>query len=672
MKTIEFNIKPQYVKQTDALERFPDGKGGFKEYPLHLVQKRMKEDFESFPDFTIITAPTGTGKSYAFPFPVLNSQKQAAFGGLRKGKRGLVVLPTNALIDELHENFTNTFKEIKIGKLTGKHLNELQKKGFNRWTEILKISQENDLIITNPDIINYAMHGGYHQKYWGVTGKKEFHNFLQVFDYIIFDEYHLYDESQIANILTLTFMRDIFLQKNKKIKYLFVSATPEPGLKEILENFNLEFEEIVEEIIEESHNARAIHGKLAIEIHQTAKFSQLIESKYNEIETEIKKNKKVLLIFDTIAELLEFSDLIEMQFPNYKIVKSTGYASQEENQNEEIKTANIVLATSKAEVGVNYGIEYAIMQPGRFYRNFAQRFGRVSRGEMSGKIVVAIKETTTFNKLKKSVPSEDFAYYDFLEIAKNAFDSQKFYSENIPAYIGEYLWCIQNNIYQKNDFGKRIGNYETLKVFRKNIAEVEISKNPKYFIRYNLFQNINSLIWNLKEKYKNVPSPTVTAIDKWWENYKNTFLTFRDSSQVVEIYDEVEKIHLFYSLEWILQYKEIIGKPEIIKKDNYEIVKYTVGKLKERDKDLQYEISTIPTFSEIPCIAHYNDLFSEKQIKNLFQKNIEELKKKNKKGWVKPINKSLVELCEKLMVLSTTFNRKRLKIENIISNNQFL
>jgi len=163
MKPIEFSIKSQYVKQTDSLGKFPDGKGGFNEYPLHLVQKRMKEDFEQFRDFTIITAPTGTGKSYAFPFPVLNSKNNGGFGGLRQGKRGLIVLPTNALIDELHENFTDTFKEIKIGKLTGKHLNELQKKGFDRWLKILKISHQNDLIITNPDIINYAMHGGYHQ-----------------------------------------------------------------------------------------------------------------------------------------------------------------------------------------------------------------------------------------------------------------------------------------------------------------------------------------------------------------------------------------------------------------------------------------------------------------------------------------------------------------------------
>ncbi|MCD4697570.1 MAG: type I-D CRISPR-associated helicase Cas3' [Bacteroidales bacterium] len=674
MKTIEFSIKPQYVKQTDTLGRFPDGKGGFNEYPLHLIQKRMKEDFEKFPDFTIITAPTGTGKSYAFPFPVLNSKNKGGFGGLRQGKRGLIVLPTNALIDELHEKFTDTFKEeINIDKLTGKHITELQKddlkKGtFHRFTKMLEISQQNDLVITNPDIINYAMHGGYHQKYWGKTGRKEFHNFLQVFDYIIFDEYHLYDESQIANILTLTFMHDIFFGENHKIKYLFVSATPESGLKEILQDFNFEFEEIIEDVVENSHKARVIHGKLDFEIYQTSKFTQLIESKYDEIENEIKAKRKVLIIFDTIAELFNFYKLISDKFPNYKIVKSTGYSSQDENQNEEIKTANIILATNKAEVGVNYDVEYAIMQPGKFYRNFVQRFGRVSRGDLSGKIVVAIKENVTFNKLKKLITEKELNYYDFLEVAKEAFQSKKLYSENIPAFIGEYMWCIKNNIYQKTDSGKRIGNYNTLQVFINRINELELSKNPKYFVRYNLFQSIDKHIWALKQKHKT--GITVEAIDKWWENYKNTYLTFRDNSKIVEIYDEIEKKHLSYSLEWILQNKVIL-EIKTIKKDNYEIEKYTVGEIKERDKDLQYEISTIPTFSDTPCIAHYDELFSDKKIKILFQKNVEELKKKHKKGW-NNINTELVNFCDKLLLLSNTFNRKRLKIDNIISNNKFM
>jgi hypothetical protein len=279
--------------------------------------------------------------------------------------------------------------------------------------------------------------------------------------------------------------------------------------------------------------------------------------------------------------------------------------------------------------------------------------------------LVAVKENVTFNKLKKSITEKELAYYDFLEKVEKAFQTKKFYSESIPAYIGEYMWCIKQNILDQKQ------NWTTQELFKEKIEKIGLKNNPKYSARYNLFQSINSHIWALKQKYKTVPNPTVTAIDKWWENYRNTYLTFRDNSKVVEIYDEIEKKHLSYSLEWILQYKEIIGEPETIKKENYEIVKYTVGEVKERDKDLQYEISTVPTFSDVPCIAHYDELFSDKKIKILFQKNIEDLRKKNKKGW-KNINIELVKFCEKLFLLSGTFNRKRLKIENIISNNQFI
>lgn len=670
MKQINFSIKPQYVKQTNILGQFPDGKGNYNKYPLHLVQKRIKEDFDKFPEFTIITAPTGTGKSYAFPFPVLNSQKTGSFGGLRQGKRGLVVLPTNALIDELHENFSNMYKnQISIGKITGKHLNELQKKGFDRWHGILEIAHENDLLITNPDIINYAMHGGYHKKYWGKTGRKEFHNFLDCFDYIIFDEYHLYDEAQIANILTLTYMRKIFSKENHQMKFMFVSATPEKGLQQVLTDFNYQFEEIIEEIVSDKEKARAIHGKLDIEIHHTRNFIQLIESKYDEIEAVIKANKKVLVIFDTLAELQRFYQTIKSRLQNYQIVQSTGYATDDENQNELIKTANIVLATNKAEVGVNYGVEYAIMQPGKFYGNFVQRFGRVARGDLYGKIIVAVKESVKYNKLKKTMQQSELSYYEFLDRAEAVFQSKKFYSEIVPSYIGEYLWCIEQNIYRYNPKGPNFGNYQSKEVFRQGLFQINIAKNSKYFTRYNLFQSINSKISELKKIEPN--GVTVKNIELWWNRYRDTYLTFRDASKIVRIVDESEQKELSYSLEWILQYKEVIGEPEITKNDNFDIVTYTVGNLKERDKDLQYEISTIPTLSEIPAIVMYSDLNGNKKLKMLFENKIQELIKKRKKGW-NNFDKLIVELLEKVKLLSLTFSRKRLKIENIITNNQFL
>ena len=666
MRQLKFSIKPQYVKQTDTLGQFPDGKGNFNEFPLHQVQKIIKEDFDKLPEFTIITAPTGTGKSYAFPFPILNSQQKGGFGGIRQGKRGLIVLPTNALIDELHDNFSIMYKnKINIGKITGKYLNELQKKGFERWTSIIEIAQKNDLIITNPDIINYGMHGGY-TRYQQNTGRKEIQNFISLFDYIIFDEYHLYDEAQIANILTLTYIHDIFNGNNHKIKYLFVSATPEKGLQEVLKDFNLNYKEILEEIVSDKEKARAIHGQLDVEIYLARNYSQLIESKYDEIKSEIEAGRKVLIIFDTLAELHKFSKVISLQFPKYKIVQSTGYGAEDENQNDEIKIAHIILATNKAEVGVNYGVEYAIMQPGKFYGNFVQRFGRVARGDLKGKIIVAMKENVQFNQLNKNLQNKEFEYYDFLNKIRSVFKQKKFYSETVPAYMGEYIWCIEQNISRYNPKGKNFGNYYSKEVFKQGISKINLTENSKYLARYRLFQSIHSQINQLKQNFPH----GMKEIANWWERYRDTYLTFRDTSKIVQIIDEGENKELSYSLEWILQYKTILNI-EKIKKDNFTIEKYTVGEQKERDKDLQYEISTIPTLSGIPAIVMYSELNTDKKLKQLFERKVQELVNKKNKSWTN-FDKQLAEVLKKIKLLSLTFNRKRLKIENIITNNQFI
>ena len=142
------------------------------------------------------------------------------------------------------------------------------------------------------------------------------------------------------------------------------------------------------------------------------------------------------------------------------------------------------MATNKAEVGVNYDVDYAIIQPGKFYRNFIQRFGRVSRGDVSGKIVVAVKENVTFNKLKKAITEKELSYYDFLEIAKKAFQSKTFYTETIPSYIGEDIWCIRQNIIEQKQ------NWNTQEYFKKEIERINLSGNSKYANRYNLFQSI--------------------------------------------------------------------------------------------------------------------------------------------------------------------------------------
>lgn len=683
MDSFSIKIDPQYVKLTDEIEVI-DG----EKRQLHEVQKRIKLDFEQLPEFTIITAPTGTGKSYAFPFPVLNAKKQArGIDNAYENVRGLIVLPTNALISELTASFQETYKEqgLIVNQLTGPELNKYEVKGHNRWKKAIEIAKESDLVITNPDLINYAMHGGYHQ--WAghnKTGATGFDSFLKKFNYIIFDEYHLYDEAQIANVLTLIKLRIYFLQHYGAtkgsihgVRFFFVSATPEEGLKKILESEELEYEEIIEEIVNESKNARPIHGTLEVEFTDCKDIKALIRAKIPELQ-EVLKTKKALLILDKLRDVQELAEELNSIFNDYTIYESTGYVSKSENHNEKIKAANLIIATNKAEVGVNYDVEYCIMQPGKYFQNFVQRFGRISRGNLDGKIVVGIDKK--FSRYKRFFKEKlSLSYYEFLEIMRNQLQSRTFYSERVPVYVGEYLWCIQYNI-------KRYQGYDIGKYLRRRMNEEGFFQS-KFYLRYRLFQEINKKVNELIQhalKIQHVPStqknlsPVLKRLEKqarrtfdwftWWDNYLGTYLTFRDGSKAVKIYDRTRNEELDYSLDWILQHK-VIEEIETIQAEPFEIVKYTVGNLKEQDKDIQYTVSTLPNAGvQGNNLLDYKDIF---ELDKVFKRSVERIYDKVKKG-VEDTDELQVQLCKQIIHLASTFDRKRLKIEAIENNDMFI
>lgn len=656
MDKFSITLKPQFVALTDETETFPNGKVGF----LHNFQKRMKLDFDGFKEFTIVTAPTGTGKSYAFPFPVINSKKNLKpFDENRI--RGLIVLPTNALIEELYENFSSTYPFLCIKRITGQTLDEFAVKGFDRWKKVNELCRgDTDLVITNPDIINYAMHGGYHQNAWQNTGINNFYNFLKYFSYIIFDEYHLYDEAQIANLLTLIYLRDIFLQQNNKIKFFFVSATPEKALKDILCNKGFHVEEIVEQIVEDSANSRAIHGLINVEFCSALNDKGLIDEFSSEIIKVLDSGRKILIILNRLNKVQLLATELAKKFPNCVIYQSTGYTPKMENSQQKIKEADIIVATNKAEVGVNYNVEYCIMQPGKYYQNFIQRFGRVARGDLKGKIVVNL-DNVKYNSVKRVFNgSLEVSYYDFIEKIRSVIQPRKFYSKRVPYYMGEYIWCIENNL------KKRKNAFYIKQYFNTRLNEVGFFKKPEAYSRYKLFSEIDRIIREMNNKY---PNGTISKTwEEWWNNYLDTFLSFRDNSIVVEIIDKQFNSELSYSLEWILQYKEIL-KIDETHYNNYSIKRYTVGKLKERDKDIQYVVNTIPSIG-----AKENELLSPKDMFNLqkvFEARVHNIYNKAKRG-VNNIDSIQVELTKKVKYLSTTFDRKRLNIVSIYNNDNFL
>lgn len=670
MNSLTVHILPQYVRATELTEIFPDG----KEHRLHEVQKKMKTHFGSLPEFTIITAPTGTGKSYAFPFPVLESK--ARHGGYDNTLRACIVLPTNALIDELTENFSKTYSSLTVQRLTGVELDTRQVTGFQRWETALAICKASDLVITNPDIINYAMHGGYHKlRSDHKSGGKGIENLIELFDYFVFDEYHLYDEAQIANLLTLVKMRSFFLP-HKKVRYLFVSATPEEGLKKILQEEELPFEEIIETITDDPTDARPIHGRLHVEFVECNDLEAVVSEKKGEWQAEWQSGKRSLFIADKLRDVHLLVESIQSECPNMKVFESSGYQSKKADSKAGLAAADIIVATNKAEVGVNYEVEYCIMQTGKYFRNFVQRFGRVSRGDLEGKVVVLVKDFATFNRLKKAFEGKsEVSYYDFLSLIRPHFQEKRFYDEVVPLLLGEYVWCIENNIAQYQEFN-------TGKFLHRRMGE-EGFYQGKVYARYKLMDELDELIlkgmkmalrtdtiskWNYRRELTRLKSnPRVRDWALWWQEYLETYFSFRDASKIVPVTDQSrEGEELEYSLDWILQHKYLLA---IEKDSNGKPVRYIVGNLKEQERDLQYEVSTIPSVGELSNrFLAWDQQFD---LPRVFARAVERIYQKNLKG-VDWIDEWQVDLCEKLQVLGKLFSRKRLRIIDISNEEIFL
>lgn len=688
MRSFELSIHPQYVRQTKAEAVFGNGKKGY----LHEIQRVFKEDFDDLPTFTIMTAPTGTGKSYAFPFPVLEAKQrpQKPFTADHDCV-GLVVLPTNALIEELAKNFRETYPQLKVEVINRARLNATGKKGFARLKAILAIASASDLVITNPDIINYTMHGGYHKfAFKQHTGRKEFHNLLECFDYVIFDEYHLYDEAQIANILTLAYLRKLILGDNNRLKYIFTSATPEPKLKELLErNFEAEeVREIVEEIVDEPTQARAIHGQLEVLFYWSNAFADAIEAQLDTIAQELAEGRKALIIFDQLREVHTWEAKLKQHFglAPHEIYLSTGYAPKEEDSQARIKQARLILATNKAEVGVNYEVQYCLMQPGKFYQNFVQRFGRVARGDEAGKVVICLDNASQYKALARALKGKTMAYYDFVNILATHLRHQAFYEKRVPQYLGEYMWCIAHSI-------RHHQSYHTRRRLQDRLNETDFFAQLEHaYPRYGLLDQINGLIKDLlADALSTLPeklrSKSVAQIlvdnDKrlprgydarqwaeWWGHYLDTYLSFRDGSMVVKIIDQALDLVLDYSLDWILQHKEIL-EVKLLDEVTPSTIEYVVGELKERDKELQYDIVTIPAVH-----ASGNRLVSYRekwQIQKKFQEGVARIEAQLKK---KDLSRHHVQiqlkLVDKLRLLSITYDAHRAKIESIASDEPLL
>ena len=271
--SVSLKILPQFVDTGD--EQFEGRR-------LHKIQQVLL-NYDDLPEFTVITAPTGTGKSFAFPLPIIQHKIS---GSSFSKRRCIIVSPTNALIDDMEKEYAITFPTLQISKLNRKKLDDLNAKGPERWNALIQTITDNEVIITNPDLLNFALFGGYYRH----KGQKEVSEIFARVDYFVFDEYHLYDEEQIANIISWVAIKKALIAK--PIKFIFASATPEKGLLEVLHAQGFKPAEIIESISDKAApSRRKIHGQIEVTFLKGSTPLQYLISNAETVKQWIKEEK---------------------------------------------------------------------------------------------------------------------------------------------------------------------------------------------------------------------------------------------------------------------------------------------------------------------------------------------------------------------------------------------
>jgi len=316
-------------------------------------------------DILILHAPTGAGKTHA----VLK---------LTRNVEGvLLCVPTNALAAEVE----NTYKEEFSPNVCRWNAESLLERGaapgIPRHEKMIDDARNKSLIVSNPDILHlFTQH-----EYVPRNARLRMSGFgMRNLDLVVFDEYHAYDERILASIL-------LYITKTKSVKdnrqkFIFMSATPDSSLTKALDAIGLSYRTGSEELTTteplDQSIGRMIKGEINVEVSSESILTSIPTSSLSD---------RTLFIFSKFIDqqnavrILLRSGLVEKDSLE-GFVQITGRKTKSELGQDSWNHANILLATSKVDVGLNItNLDRIVMEPGWTEQQFWQRFGRAARGK---------------------------------------------------------------------------------------------------------------------------------------------------------------------------------------------------------------------------------------------------------------------------------------------------
>ena len=363
----------------------------------------MQERLLNSPKFVrIVSAPTGSGKSYAFVRAAIGSDKRILF-----------IVPTKRLLQNLRNDAREQARaQLRSRGLTDERIESWISRSIIGWDanqaaeegrriSVTRVAQLEDLgikiIFAIPEVV-VSMISGVRVK--GGTAVNPF-SYVRLFDHIVFDEFHTISDKSFG----LACLFGLLAGSDRQGKVSLLSATP-VNIIDVLRGVGIHENDVgvISEQVVVGHpkGNRPIHGEVTIVVQDHSTLLETLETNVDAAVESIADGYTVILIYDSLQRLKkqeeQLRDSLQQQGVLAQRILTINSIDDSKHKlgssrrglvYRDPRNYSVLICTSSVEIGVSFKSNFMIMEPGHNTSSFIQRVGRVSRGKDTGKVIVS-------------------------------------------------------------------------------------------------------------------------------------------------------------------------------------------------------------------------------------------------------------------------------------------
>lgn len=381
MKELHLQLGPVYSRlaSDEDLEGLHTSRLQPTSYKLRRHQARTWQLFtNSDTDVIFDTALTGDGKSLSGQLPMLMDDRQA-----------LLLYPTNELIKDQEKQVARYICDFNVPRscqtmYSDKITEEIEQFGaLNRSSVIVNWLKNRDCILSNPDLFHLL--GSYN--YGSNQDKRELaYQIPDNLDYFIFDEFHIFGPPQVISVLNILNYHKV-VAPHRRLKYVFLSATPTRMFKQLLKNSGFQVEEVKGEyspVPAAGYTDKPIIQPITLHLHSLSDKGSYAwaEEHLSELKDFYKAHPdtKGVFIVNSVATAKRLVAFYKRELEGFiSVGENTGLTARKDRDDAmNAPSVQLIIATSTVDVGVDFQINLLIFEAANA-GTFIQRLGRLGR-----------------------------------------------------------------------------------------------------------------------------------------------------------------------------------------------------------------------------------------------------------------------------------------------------